>query len=421
MPTGATGAYTYSSEPQAVKNGTKAKYRDDNYAPLSLMSDPRVVRGSTQAIARKIIGDKKVNKKALRLKQKQVASEEAAERNARSSYIFDVPGFAGDELDISQYLTDGVDPEARREAMIARTAQTDAFVDKPPTPKYVPRKTGKDAKTQVEDVTELFDFDREVAPMLDVIVGKTLEQALSEVEMEEELRRIAGSIGDFNALRDEELEWMRSREAATKAAEDEKLAALRAKKERVDEQNEVKHKVAGMQMVRQMYPAIFEDIGADLFPVGSFEASTAREGFADGALAEATKRKQLLESAAAVLDEILTEAQDKYHDAVPEYTIPTRPSVTVTVSVEQPPTESDDGPQPSPPIDVSVEVGNHDTIADVEKALHALLAEKDQVSVVVKLSDFIRSTVGRNVARDARLLNFPLPENLAFVISLSQE
>jgi hypothetical protein len=37
------------------------------------------------------------------------------------------------------------------------------FAEKPPTPPYVPRKTGIDASTQVWDVKELFDFDKEVS------------------------------------------------------------------------------------------------------------------------------------------------------------------------------------------------------------------------------------------------------------------
>lgn len=39
--------------------------------------------------------------------------------------------------------------------------QTDEFKPRPPSAKYVPKKTGIDRSTQVED-NELFDFDREV-------------------------------------------------------------------------------------------------------------------------------------------------------------------------------------------------------------------------------------------------------------------
>ena len=44
----------------------------------------------------------------------------------------------------------------------------------PPSPSFIPKKIGIDAATQVEDY-ELFNFDIEVVPILDVIVTKTLE------------------------------------------------------------------------------------------------------------------------------------------------------------------------------------------------------------------------------------------------------
>lgn len=52
---------------------------------------------------------------------------------------------------------------------------------KPPSPKYIPKKTGIDTATQVEDL-ELFDFSREVRPIVNVIVTKTLEQSMLEIE-----------------------------------------------------------------------------------------------------------------------------------------------------------------------------------------------------------------------------------------------
>ena len=103
------------------------------------------------------------------------------------------------------------------------TTQTDAFLDRPPTPLFVPAKSGKDISTQIEEgdvslspqqyvflfvcysihlfivvyllfshfvcflFVQLFDFDVEVKPILEVLVGKTVEQSLLEVMEEEEL------------------------------------------------------------------------------------------------------------------------------------------------------------------------------------------------------------------------------------------
>ena len=43
--------------------------------------------------------------------------------------------------------------------------------------------------TQIEDY-DLFDYDREVQPILNVLLTKTVEQALLEVEEETELEEI---------------------------------------------------------------------------------------------------------------------------------------------------------------------------------------------------------------------------------------
>ncbi|CAN0428347.1 unnamed protein product, partial [Ectocarpus sp. 13 AM-2016] len=50
--------------------------------------------------------------------------------------------------------------------------QTDDFHERPPTPDFVPKKTGVDAWTQIEVSDKLFDFEAEVQPMLAVLVGK---------------------------------------------------------------------------------------------------------------------------------------------------------------------------------------------------------------------------------------------------------
>lgn len=69
------------------------------------------------------------------------------------------------------------------------STQTDAFLDRAPSPIYVPLKSGVDVSTQIYE-GDLFDFDVEVKPILEVLVGKTLEQALMEVQEEEELETL---------------------------------------------------------------------------------------------------------------------------------------------------------------------------------------------------------------------------------------
>lgn len=51
----------------------------------------------------------------------------------------------------------------------------------------MPKKTGEDRETQIWD-GDLFDFDYEVEPILQVLLGKTIELSRMEVLEEEELR-----------------------------------------------------------------------------------------------------------------------------------------------------------------------------------------------------------------------------------------
>ena len=72
---------------------------------------------------------------------------------------------------------------------VDRDTQTEAYLDRPPSPLFVPAKSGQDAASQV-DVAEIFDFNAEVAPILEVLVGKTLQTSMLEVMEEEELAAI---------------------------------------------------------------------------------------------------------------------------------------------------------------------------------------------------------------------------------------
>jgi len=54
-------------------------------------------------------------------------------------------------------------------------------------------------------LVQLFDFDVEVKPVLEVLVGKTMEQALVEAMEEEELANLRQQQRQFQELRNAEL------------------------------------------------------------------------------------------------------------------------------------------------------------------------------------------------------------------------
>lgn len=96
-------------------------------------------------------------------------------RATRDAAVFDnVPAVAGrshyavqTELFLQEVLSRV--PEAEK------ANQTDEFLERPPSPVFVPAKTGLDVNTQIEE-GELFLFDVEVKPLLEVLNGKVVEQ-----------------------------------------------------------------------------------------------------------------------------------------------------------------------------------------------------------------------------------------------------
>ena len=70
-------------------------------------------------------------------------------------------------------------------------------------------------------IFQLFDFDLEVKPILEVLVGKTLEQSLLEVMEEEELSDLRAQQRRFEELRNAELvETQRLEEQARRHREE---------------------------------------------------------------------------------------------------------------------------------------------------------------------------------------------------------
>jgi hypothetical protein len=108
------------------------------------------------------------------------------------------------EVDLTYFLTEqGNDRPDEADIKI----QTDDFQPKPPTPPYVPKKTGIDKITQIEDY-DLFDYDREVQPILNCLLTKTIEQSILEVEEEAEVNEILKYQSECEQRRDaERADW----------------------------------------------------------------------------------------------------------------------------------------------------------------------------------------------------------------------
>lgn len=88
--------------------------------------------------------------------------------------------------------------------------QCDAFKPRNAPEKYVPPKVGFDASTQ-SDLNNIFDFDRDVKPIVSNLVDKSLEQSLMEVRQEEVLKQLKREKINLNLKETNRNEEMKSR------------------------------------------------------------------------------------------------------------------------------------------------------------------------------------------------------------------
>lgn len=298
-------SFTYSSQPHAApakaSSRQQPRYRDPNETPLTLMSDPRVIRGSTHTLARKIT----LSKNELSKSQGMVMTRKGppeTDQQPRPSYTFVVKPFSNDEIDVSQYLVQQTDFRPQKKAL---DTQTDEFIPRPDTPEYVPAKVGYDVGTQVEDVSELFNFDQEVIPIVEVVVQKTIEQALFELSSEEELKNLETAAKEFRAEKFQSEEWMRNRE--NQAIKENKQRRDRIEALKVARENEVRTKtiIAGVAMMRQTFDHSFQSICDSLVKKGvwkEIDNAVAEKEFVPEALDETHKLVQAHAAAQELLD-----------------------------------------------------------------------------------------------------------------------
>lgn len=86
-------------------------------------------------------------------------------------------------------------------------------------------KIGVDVSTEIDD-GELFDFDSEVQPILETLIGRTLQQALNEVIHEEEVAELREQQQRMQATREAELAELRRLEDKEKKLQSEKVRSF---------------------------------------------------------------------------------------------------------------------------------------------------------------------------------------------------
>uniref|UniRef100_A0A8C6WQY9 Radial spoke head 3 n=1 Tax=Neogobius melanostomus TaxID=47308 RepID=A0A8C6WQY9_9GOBI len=257
-----SGTYTFSSRPRAVDN--RSRYRE---APPSLfqygniMYDRRVVRGNTYA--QRVIPTTTQADMAELQRQQEQRRRAVARRRAREQDRVGTPealqGRQHIEVQTELYLEE----LSNQVTEVDAECQTHAFLDRPDTPLFIPAKSGVDVATQIED-GELFDFDQEVQPVLEVLVGKVMEQSLLEVMEEEELARLRAQQRAFEERRNAQLCEVQRLQEQERRHTEEKERRIAQQKEVLRREKEVAEKLAARAYTQQhlanLVPSLFTSL-----------------------------------------------------------------------------------------------------------------------------------------------------------------
>mmetsp|Transcript_26549 Transcript_26549/g.47682 ORF Transcript_26549/g.47682 Transcript_26549/m.47682 type:complete len:685 (-) Transcript_26549:292-2346(-) len=228
------GDYQFSAEPRAVQ-ARSSKYRQVIFEPpppANIMFDRRIVRGntyaamiipsSTQQEMERMQDLEQNRQKRLLERQRQLREESEMQSKPQP---FQVGAY-------EEAKPEGYEEIRDRPAAIVTQAFTDFYVDRQPEAEFKPDPKGLDKNTQIEG-DELFDYDLEVEPILQVIVGKTLEQARMEVSEEDELAEAEQNRLTFERERNYELIDVQRLEAeAIRKEKERKRRDLQAKTRR---------------------------------------------------------------------------------------------------------------------------------------------------------------------------------------------
>jgi hypothetical protein len=218
-------SYQFSAKPRAAPE--RGPYRDNQ--TINIMADRRVVRGNTYAALVLPRDDPaEVAKQREAQRRRLMRANATTKRPGTPEAVF---GRKHTDIQTDSYLEELTERVVEFEA----ETQTDFLLDRPQSPLFLPAKVGVDFGTQVLH-GELFDFDREVEPVLEVLVGKTLEHGMMEVLEEEELAAIRKRQALFEQTRHAELLDVQRMEAAEKRREEEKLRRLAQEKARAKEE-----------------------------------------------------------------------------------------------------------------------------------------------------------------------------------------
>lgn len=197
---------------------------------INILHDPRVVRGNTYAA---FVIPSSLQMEFLRMK------EEEEKRKKLMRIPKKLPRVALMSRNRRDERMQKEEEEERPESPILKPIEIKEkvedqpyfFEDRPNTPKYIPLPKGKDEATQIID-GELFDFEMEVKPILEVLVGRSVIQAQYELIEEYERDEYLNHKKNYERKREFELNKLQRIEAKYIRQEEEKQRRFKQKEQR---------------------------------------------------------------------------------------------------------------------------------------------------------------------------------------------
>ncbi len=165
------------------------------------MWDRRVVRGNTYAaiVTTSREAAQQMRSNQTLQKKKKINPLEGSEMEAVQADV-STPRPVDGRKHVEIQTDENVELLTDKPPEYEKDTQTDFYIDRPVNRLFMPQKTGEDRETQIWD-GELFNFDYEVEPILQVLIGKTLENGRMEVLEEEELRIMKEEQKRYDELR----------------------------------------------------------------------------------------------------------------------------------------------------------------------------------------------------------------------------
>ncbi|KAJ7519189.1 hypothetical protein O6H91_20G027200 [Diphasiastrum complanatum] len=212
---------------RVAANATMTKALLPPAGSVNLMFDPHVFRGPTFHRNKKKPREVKMKRKAVQLSEKQVI----------------VDGRKNMDVQTDEYLEELVE-----EAL----------------------------EYEIEE-GDLFNFEEEVEPLLEVLVGRTLEQAWMEVMEEKQLAELHAHQDHFEKIRAAELVATQRMEFSERRKIEEKKRRVEQEKKRLEEERQLKEKIETQTCAREYLKKMVDSVHAYLQSAGYFYDPVERE------------------------------------------------------------------------------------------------------------------------------------------------